>query len=69
VGYLVDRHPVISGAAGYLGIKVVDYLVGKIMPEYGRGGGKDAEEVGSGDVKAGGGAERERRGAVPGEDL
>ncbi len=44
VGYLVDRHPVISGAAGYLGIKGLDYLIHRLLPGYGEKEAKiDAE--------------------------
>ncbi|MCC6447018.1 MAG: hypothetical protein IT210_26635 [Armatimonadetes bacterium] len=32
-GYVVNHHPVLTGAAGYLGIKLVDSLVRRLLPD------------------------------------
>jgi hypothetical protein len=34
VGFIVDHNPALSGVAGYVGIKFVDYLVHQLFPEY-----------------------------------
>lgn len=34
VGYIVDHNPALSGIAGYIGIKFVDYLVHQLFPDY-----------------------------------
>lgn len=34
VGYAADHSPVVSGLAGYAGIKMVDYLLHSLFPEY-----------------------------------
>ncbi|MCC6444109.1 MAG: hypothetical protein IT210_11735 [Armatimonadetes bacterium] len=69
VGYVVDRHPVMSGAGGYAGIKLLDWVVGKVLPGLAAKEEDDAEEVASGATAEGGAAKRARRDRLSGEDL